>query len=123
MGLKHLATSALVALNIFSIAHARTPAISIPDFAIDGNDYSHLAELAAKMSSSGAQEPVPGPGPGPYEFQTGELSANRKEKRAGGTRVLIAGDSMTQGKEGDWTWRYRIWQWAQANGLGWDFVG
>ena len=25
--------------------------------------------------------------------------------------VMIVGDSITQGLEGDWTWRYRIWQW------------
>jgi hypothetical protein len=25
--------------------------------------------------------------------------------------VMIVGDSITQGLEGDWTWRYRIWEW------------
>lgn len=25
--------------------------------------------------------------------------------------VMIVGDSITQGAEGDWTWRYRIWEW------------
>ncbi|RAL11188.1 uncharacterized protein BO97DRAFT_347859, partial [Aspergillus homomorphus CBS 101889] len=38
-------------------------------------------------------------------------------------RVLIVGDSMTQGQEGDYTWRYRIWQWFEAQGVAVDFVG
>lgn len=36
---------------------------------------------------------------------------------------MIAGDSMTQGLEGDWTWRYRLWQWFQQNGVNVQFVG
>lgn len=43
--------------------------------------------------------------------------------RAGSQRVMIVGDSMTQGADGDWTWRYRMWQWARSQGLNWNFVG
>lgn len=25
--------------------------------------------------------------------------------------VMVVGDSITQGTEGDWTWRYRLWEW------------
>lgn len=25
--------------------------------------------------------------------------------------VMVVGDSITQGSEGDWTWRYRLWEW------------
>jgi hypothetical protein len=25
--------------------------------------------------------------------------------------VMVVGDSITQGSNGDWTWRYRIWEW------------
>lgn len=32
-------------------------------------------------------------------------------------RVMIVGDSITQGREGDWTWRYRLWQWFQEQGV------
>lgn len=39
------------------------------------------------------------------------------------TRVLIVGDSMTQGSEGDYTWRFRLWQHFQAAGVPVDFVG
>ncbi len=38
-------------------------------------------------------------------------------------RVLIVGDSMTQGSAGDWTWRYRLWQYLAASHANVDFVG
>jgi hypothetical protein len=38
-------------------------------------------------------------------------------------RVMIVGDSMTQGQQGDWTWRYRIWEWFKEQGIDVDFVG
>jgi lysophospholipase L1-like esterase len=40
------------------------------------------------------------------------------------TRVLLFGDSITQGKDGDWTWRYRLWQRLREEGERTvDFVG
>lgn len=30
-------------------------------------------------------------------------------------RVLACGDSITQGQEGDFTWRYRLWEWFRDN--------
>lgn len=30
-------------------------------------------------------------------------------------RVLIIGDSITQGAEGDYSWRYRLWSWLHAH--------
>ena len=38
-------------------------------------------------------------------------------------RVMIVGDSITQGREGDYTWRYRIWQWFEENYIPVTFVG
>ncbi|RMZ80034.1 hypothetical protein DV738_g2999, partial [Chaetothyriales sp. CBS 135597] len=38
-------------------------------------------------------------------------------------RVMIVGDSMTQGQEGDWTWRYRMWQWFKEHEIAVRFVG
>lgn len=38
-------------------------------------------------------------------------------------RVLVVGDSMTQGSQGDWTWRFRLWQHFQEAGLDVHFVG
>lgn len=38
-------------------------------------------------------------------------------------RILIVGDSVSQGSAGDWTWRYRLWQHLTATGTAVDFVG
>ncbi|MCS0639663.1 phosphatidylinositol-specific phospholipase C domain-containing protein [Streptomyces sp. LP05-1] len=38
-------------------------------------------------------------------------------------RVMVVGDSMTQGHEGDYTWRYRLWQWFRDQRVPVDFVG
>ena len=40
------------------------------------------------------------------------------------TRVLLIGDSITHGRSGDWTWRYRLWRSLQEGGApAVDFVG
>jgi lysophospholipase L1-like esterase len=39
------------------------------------------------------------------------------------TRVLILGDSLTQGRVGDRTWRYWLWKAVQEAGAAVDFVG
>ena len=41
----------------------------------------------------------------------------------GPVRILIVGDSMTQGSAGDWTWRYRLWRDLVASHTDVDFVG
>lgn len=38
-------------------------------------------------------------------------------------RVLLLGDSVTQGSTGDWTWRYRLWRHLVGGGTAVDFVG
>ncbi|GAA2152999.1 hypothetical protein GCM10009844_36830 [Nocardioides koreensis] len=38
-------------------------------------------------------------------------------------RVLLVGDSVTQGSAGDWTWRYRLWHHLVDNGTAVDLVG
>ncbi|KAK3717415.1 hypothetical protein LTR37_005804 [Vermiconidia calcicola] len=38
-------------------------------------------------------------------------------------KVMVVGDSITHGQEGDFTWRYRIWQWFRSTGMNVDFVG
>lgn len=50
-------------------------------------------------------------------------TADKLVARQDGLRVLIVGDSMTQGREGDFTWRYRIWEWFQKSGIKATFVG
>jgi lysophospholipase L1-like esterase len=39
------------------------------------------------------------------------------------TKVLLLGDSVTQGSSGDWTWRYRLWKHLSASGADVDLVG
>lgn len=39
------------------------------------------------------------------------------DSRAVAISVMVVGDSMTQGKEGDWTWRYRLWEWFNDQGV------
>ncbi|KAK3689004.1 carbohydrate esterase family 3 protein [Podospora appendiculata] len=38
-------------------------------------------------------------------------------------RVMVVGDSISHGREGDWTWRYRIWEWFRREGIPVSFVG
>ena len=38
-------------------------------------------------------------------------------------RIMVVGDSITQGVEGDWTWRYRLWEWFKSQNIAVDFVG
>ena len=38
-------------------------------------------------------------------------------------RILLVGDSVTQGSAGDWTWRYRLWRHLVGTGVRVDFVG
>ncbi|KAK4101223.1 carbohydrate esterase family 3 protein [Parathielavia hyrcaniae] len=48
---------------------------------------------------------------------------NRSVKEKDAFRVMVVGDSISHGREGDWTWRYRIWQWFEQEGVWVDFVG
>jgi lysophospholipase L1-like esterase len=41
----------------------------------------------------------------------------------GRLRVLLTGDSITQGRHGDYTWRYRLYREFQRQGVPVDFVG
>ncbi|KAL2827218.1 SGNH hydrolase-type esterase domain-containing protein [Aspergillus cavernicola] len=38
-------------------------------------------------------------------------------------KAMFVGDSITQGREGDFTWRFRLWQWLVDEGMDVDFVG
>ncbi|WP_010692460.1 lipase [Saccharopolyspora spinosa] len=38
-------------------------------------------------------------------------------------KVMVVDDSLSQGYEGDWTWRYRLWQWFSSQHINVDFVG
>ncbi len=38
-------------------------------------------------------------------------------------KVMVVGDSISHGREGDWTWRYRIWEWLGQQRVPVRFVG
>ncbi|KAK1470408.1 fibronectin type III domain-containing protein [Colletotrichum tamarilloi] len=38
-------------------------------------------------------------------------------------RTMVVGDSMSQGREGDFAWRYRLWQWLTEEKINFEFVG
>jgi hypothetical protein len=38
-------------------------------------------------------------------------------------RVMVVGDSISQGFEADYTWRFRLWEWLHDNCVTVDFVG
>jgi lysophospholipase L1-like esterase len=38
-------------------------------------------------------------------------------------KVMVVGDSISHGHEGDWTWRYRIWEWFRQEHIPVRFVG
>jgi len=40
-----------------------------------------------------------------------------------GMKVMVVGDSISHGREGDFTWRYRIWQWFCSENVAVRFVG
>lgn len=42
---------------------------------------------------------------------------------SGSGRILIVGDSITQGSSGDYTWRYRLWNSLRVSDPGYAFVG
>jgi hypothetical protein len=48
--------------------------------------------------------------------------ANPKENK-NAIKVMVVGDSISHGREGDWTWRYRIWEWFGQEGIDVRFVG
>ncbi|KAH8897348.1 SGNH hydrolase [Thozetella sp. PMI_491] len=53
------------------------------------------------------------------------ISAGRTSTatHAGPYRILVVGDSISEGWEGAYTWRYRLWQWFRDNHVDTVFLG
>jgi lysophospholipase L1-like esterase len=51
------------------------------------------------------------------------LSGTAAHAQDTGVRIMLAGDSITQGFDGDYTWRYRLYQALTQMGVPFDFVG
>lgn len=73
------------------------------------------ALCAALLTAATVALPVPG-GAEPAQAAVAE----RAEEPV---RILVVGDSVTQGSAGDWTWRYRLWRHLTAAGVAVDLVG
>jgi len=56
-------------------------------------------------------------------MMVGRADAGPSAAVAGPVRIMLYGDSLTQGFSGDWTWRYRLWQDLTASGQAFDLVG
>lgn len=41
----------------------------------------------------------------------------------GKTKIMVVGDSISEGQQGDFTWRYRLSQWLASQNVSVDFVG
>lgn len=54
-----------------------------------------------------------------------DIPANNESlsRRQSGLRVMAVGDSMSHCNEGDYTWRYRLWEWFNSEGIQMTFVG
>lgn len=54
---------------------------------------------------------------------SGDAEPNPAPQPAGPVRILLHGDSVTQGSAGDWTWRYRLWKHLVSSGEQVDLIG
>ena len=105
---------------------ASVPAVPLPTDVADTPEYQAVSQLAPVLPPIPAGVVLPG-----SEAMMKHIIASSNTSDTAGSlvgrqnnlRVLIVGDSMTQGREGDFTWRYRIWEWFQKNGIKATFVG
>ncbi|KAL7795689.1 hypothetical protein V8C43DRAFT_304570 [Trichoderma afarasin] len=51
------------------------------------------------------------------------LTTNAVVSPTNNPSIMIVGDSISQGRNGDFTWRYRLWEWFHNNGVSVNFVG
>ena len=54
---------------------------------------------------------------------TGVAPAHAAPRPTGPLRILVTGDSISQGFHGDYSWRYRLWGEFKRQGIAVDFVG
>ncbi len=107
------------------------PAIPLPSNISHYNALRQLADLMPPLQKStpGQEDPTAAMLSALTDARKGGANSSGSPAEEGlagrqtALRVMIVGDSMTQGQQGDWTWRYRIWQWFQAQGIAVSFVG
>jgi hypothetical protein len=105
---------------------ATTPAIPIPTNITAIPEYQAVSRLAPGLPIVQAGVEFPSAESMISDLISWSNVSSTKDSIAGrqsSLRVMIVGDSLSQGKQGDYTWRYRIWQWFQENNIAVDFVG
>lgn len=123
-----LATETVDFSSALQVAASVAPELALGNFSnpiplpTDAPNYKDLSRLAALFP------PLPQfigePDLGAIaDIHVPENSSSEVQKRQGGTKVLIVGDSMTHCNEGDYTWRYRISEWLRSQNVAVDFVG
>lgn len=129
MAPRGLALKALLAATLIVSAVANVPetkstlAIPMLNGIVDGVDYSVLNKMVGQLPADRTTAEDHPPVVNPVQRRLDINSQSGIQSRGGALKVLIAGDSMSQGKEGDYTWRYRISQWFQSQNVAVDFVG
>ncbi|KAF5126392.1 Protein sidekick-1 [Metarhizium anisopliae] len=122
LGMELIAASVAVDLE----RPSQTPAIPVPSNLTDSDEYAFIKRLLPALPPLQVHaSPDPAQAVADVISWTSNSPAVGKslDTRQSSLRVLVVGDSITQGLEGDWTWRYRMWQWFQQNGLNAQFVG
>ncbi|WP_169734311.1 GDSL-type esterase/lipase family protein [Hamadaea tsunoensis] len=97
------------------MAAVTTTATSYTLTAADKTAISGWGTALVEVDASEGASPATGPYPSKWITLTTGV--------AGTTRVMIAGDSISHGTQGDYTWRYRLQKHFAANGVNADFVG
>jgi hypothetical protein len=77
--------------------------------------FALVASMAALVTESSSAAPPPGPS---YACTTAA-----KPTGSNPLKIMLAGDSITSGSSGDYTWRYWLWQNLAGHGASVDFVG
>src|SRR3984957_4549443 len=77
---------------------------------------------AAGPPGSDATRSGPRPDSGPAPGQTAPGQAAPGPSRAG-PRIMIVGDSISEGSAGDYTWQYRLYEHLLADGVSPRMVG
>ncbi|XVV08552.1 GDSL-type esterase/lipase family protein [Actinoplanes sp. CA-131856] len=91
-----------------------TAATSYTPTAAQWNQVLAAKSVVYDVSGSQTTAPVSGPYASAEEsFMIG----------SGSRKIMVVGDSISQGLEGDYTWRYRLWQHLATGGAAADFVG
>lgn len=123
----------LAVASIFAEQHSRQAVIHAIPVPPSVNNYEELSQLAAMMPPRQVRrrpdvqqsdaELLTTLIPPRLNLGQGQISDHESLEGHTTLRILIVGDSMSQGAEGDYTWRYRIWSWCQEQNISATFVG